>query len=159
MATQYPDSVTGGCLCGSVRYQVKFPADHDWNNSCSTCQCSQCRKNSGSLLARLHGVPASAVTFLSESTLKTFHATPPCARGFCNECGSFLFWRNEEVPEKRIALAVGTFDQEDLKRWGTVLTTAGTHLWCEDEIPEVTDHLKGEKWKLDCDGEGAERMN
>ncbi|KAH6888126.1 Mss4-like protein [Thelonectria olida] len=160
MATGTPESITGGCLCGAIRYTITFPPNHSFETECSTCQCSQCRKNSGSLLARLHGVPSSALTYTSPTTtLKTYHATPPCARGFCGDCGSFLFWRDERSPEQRVSVAVGTFDKEVLKRWGPVVAGARTHLWCEDEIPGVTDHLEGEKWKLDCDGEGAERMD
>lgn len=27
---QYPTAVSGGCLCGCVRYRVTFPSSHDW---------------------------------------------------------------------------------------------------------------------------------
>ncbi|KAK7403832.1 hypothetical protein QQX98_010378 [Neonectria punicea] len=152
-----PESITGGCLCGSIRYTITFPSNHAFKGECSTCQCTQCRKNTGSLLARFHSVPLSAVAYSSQTTLKTFHATPECARGFCSECGSFLFWRQEA--SDRISMAVGTFDKEVLRRWGNVVAEANTHLWCEDEIPGVTDHLRGLRWKQDNEGEGAQRVN
>lgn len=25
-----PSTITGGCLCGAIRYQVDFPEDHDF---------------------------------------------------------------------------------------------------------------------------------
>lgn len=28
-----PESITGGCLCGSIRYKVVFPKDHDFLKS------------------------------------------------------------------------------------------------------------------------------
>jgi len=28
-----PKSITGGCLCGGVRYQVDFPPDHDFRKA------------------------------------------------------------------------------------------------------------------------------
>lgn len=40
-----------------------------------------------------------------------------------------------------------------------MLAVARTHLWCEDEIVGVTDGLQGDRWKRDCEGEGAERMD
>ncbi|KAH7158048.1 Mss4-like protein [Dactylonectria estremocensis] len=157
MTSDIPESITGGCLCGAVRYTITFPQDHSFQTEATTCQCWQCRKNTGSLLARFHGIPLSALEYSSQDTLKTFRASPGIARGFCGECGSFLFWRDESRP--RIALAVGTFDKEALSQWGTLLTNAKRHLWCEDEIPGVTDHLKGDKWKLDSVDDGAERAS
>ncbi|RSL92228.1 hypothetical protein CDV31_015258 [Fusarium ambrosium] len=138
---EYPTTVSGGCLCGS----------------CSTCQCSQCRKNGGSLIAYFHQLPASSVAFTSQTTLSRYHATEGCARGFCTACGSWLFWRREDAGT--ISMSVGTLDQEVLKRWGRLLSHAETHLWCEDEIEGATDHLRGDKWKQDSEGEGAERID
>ncbi|KPM45064.1 hypothetical protein AK830_g1477 [Neonectria ditissima] len=144
-----PESVTGGCLCGAVRYTITFPSNHAFKG--------ECRKNTGSLLARFHNVPLSAVAYTSpQTTLKTYPATPGCARGFCSECGSFLFWRRED--SDGTSMTVGTLDKDVLRRWGAVVAEAGTHLWCEDEIPGVTDHLRGLRWKRDNEGEGAERV-
>ena len=55
-------------------------------------------------------------------------------------------------------MCVGTFDADVLKRFGRVLTDARRHLFCGDEVEGVTDHLKGEKWVGDNEGEGAKRM-
>lgn len=30
-----PTTITGGCLCGSIRYQVDFPEDHNFLKSVS----------------------------------------------------------------------------------------------------------------------------
>ena len=27
-----PKSITGGCLCGGIRYQIDFAVDHDWKS-------------------------------------------------------------------------------------------------------------------------------
>ncbi|KAF4997684.1 hypothetical protein FGRMN_3716 [Fusarium graminum] len=138
---EYPTSVSGGCLCGS----------------CSTCQCSQCRKNGGSLIAWLHNFPVTSVTFTSQTTLSRYNATPGATRGFCSNCGSWLFWRQEKSDS--ISLSVGTVDKDALKRWGKQLAYSEVHLWSEDTIEEITDHLPGEKWRHDAEGEGAERID
>ncbi|KAL3600611.1 hypothetical protein FPOAC2_04856 [Fusarium poae] len=153
---QYPTAVSGGCLCGSVRYKVTFPSSHDWGRGCSTCQCSQCRKNGGSLIAWLHKVPISSVTFTPQSTLSRYHATPDAARGFCTKCGSWLFWCNEQ--SNSMSMSVGTFDQEELKQWGQKLAYSEVHLWYEDAIEGISDQLPGEKWKYHDKGEGAEKI-
>ncbi|CAF3481887.1 hypothetical protein SNK03_004948 [Fusarium graminearum] len=153
---QYPTAVSGGCLCGCVRYRVTFPSSHDWRRGCSTCQCSQCRKNGGSLIAWLHKVPISSVAFTSQTTLSRYHATPDAARGFCTNCGSWLFWRSEK--SNSMSMSVGTFDQEELKQWGQKLAYSEVHLWSEDAIEGISDHLPGEKWKYHDKGEGIERI-
>jgi hypothetical protein len=126
---------------------------------CCTCQCTQCRKNTGVLLFRVQMVPISAVTFTpplqaslrTASPLKRYYATPGIARGFCGDCGSFLFWFDES--RDRMDLLVGGFDEEYLQRYGEVLTTAGSHMYCAREIKGVTDHLKGKRYELDSAGE------
>lgn len=77
------------------------------------------------------------------------------ARGFCGDCGSFLFWHKEG--SENIDLLVGGFDEEYLIKYGEVLTTAEEHLYCEREIKGVTDHLKGVKYRLGW-GEGVKFM-
>ena len=54
-------------------------------------------------------------------------------------------------------MLVGCIDQEDLEKYGEVLTTANEHLYCEREIKGVTDHLKGVKYRIDS-GDGGELM-
>lgn len=104
-----------------------------------------------------HTAPASRVTFTADGTLRRYYASPGNARGFCGACGSFLFWR----PDGRdnTSFAVGCFDKADLRRYGTLLADARCHLWCADTIPGVTDHLRGEKWEYDCEGEGAKLLS
>lgn len=64
-------------------------------------------------------------------------------RGFCCECGSYLYFAR--TASQYTNLAVGCFDPEDLKKWGPVLTKQATNLWVKDEIAGVTDHLPGER--------------
>ena len=91
----------------------------------------------------------SALEYTSQATLAKYHASEGNARGFCNACGSFLFWQNEK--SGRISMCVGCFDKDALQQYGPVLTTAKMHLFAEAEIPGVTDHLKGERYKYDND--------
>lgn len=122
----------------------------------TSCQCEQCRKQTGALVMYAHTVPIESVTYTtSTSDLAIYRASAAAQRGFCRACGSTLFWQ----PEGRTtSILVGTMDKDDLKRWGRLLVGSGRHLWVEDAVEGVTDQLEGEKWKFDCLGEGAQRM-
>lgn len=37
---QVPKTVTGGCLCGGVRYRIDFAPDHDWKAGVSSPKAS-----------------------------------------------------------------------------------------------------------------------
>jgi len=38
MATPTPSKVSGGCLCGAVRYEINFKPDHDFKTGVSSLQ-------------------------------------------------------------------------------------------------------------------------
>ena len=58
--------MTGGCLCGKVRYLAN--ADPV---VVAVCHCKNCQKQTGTAFSVLVGVPKSAI--LIEGRLKTFH--------------------------------------------------------------------------------------
>ncbi|KAI0602620.1 glutathione-dependent formaldehyde-activating GFA [Biscogniauxia sp. FL1348] len=142
-----PKSITGGCLCGSIRYRVDFPPDHDFIQSSASCQCTQCRRSTGTLMLVAHTVAAGSLTYVGgtgTSTLRHYAATPGFQRGFCGACGSLLYWRDEARDD--LALAVGCVDEEALVAGGFGFALAnlrGHHLWCQNEIPGVTDRMVG----------------
>jgi hypothetical protein len=99
-------TITGGCLCGAVRYT----ADAD-PTSAGVCHCRDCQKFTGSAFATLVLAPKEAVTI--DGTLKTFTSLggsgKPILRHFCPECGSSI----AEEPGTRpgmVILNIGTFD-------------------------------------------------
>ena len=94
--------LTGGCLCGGVRYRLSGEARGIIN-----CFCNQCRKTSG------HHVAATSVAntdfeLLRQDTLKWFQSSPQARRGFCGDCGSSLFWRRQDGD--MISIMAGTID-------------------------------------------------
>ncbi|KAI8632941.1 glutathione-dependent formaldehyde-activating enzyme [Xylariaceae sp. FL1651] len=141
-----PGFVTGGCLCGSIRYRIDFPKDHDFLKSSGSCQCTQCRRSTGSLFFASHTIPVKSLTYTTPSeTLKNFVATPGYQRGICTNCGSFLYWRDESC--EQYELAVGCIDPEWLvgkEGFGFALANmSGPNVWCQNEIPGVTDTMIG----------------
>ncbi|KAI0169778.1 glutathione-dependent formaldehyde-activating GFA [Hypoxylon sp. FL1284] len=145
-----PESVTGGCLCGAIRYRASFPKDHDFKKLSGSCQCTQCRRNTGTLIFMAHTVALRDFAYLTAAaTLKNFYATPGIQRGFCGACGSTLYWRDESRDD--VEIAVGCVDPECLAEYGFALANAsGNNVWCQNEIPGVSDRFvgtdRGVKW-------------
>lgn len=112
-----------------------------------------CRKQTGALFARMHRIPKSAISYspTSEASIKHYSASEGITRSFCGTCGSVLAWCEDSSP--RMAVTVGSFDEDALKLHGHLLTYSTHHIWCKDEIKGVTDHLPGSKYELDDDEE------
>ena len=126
-----PD-ITGGCMCGAVRYAV-----HGSLRDIITCHCGQCRRSSG------HFVAATAcrrdyLTLLREDGLEWYSAVPGHRRGFCKHCGSSLFF--EAVGQPRISIAAGSLDQpQGLKIAAQIYTSeAGDYYQLETGVPSST---------------------
>ena len=99
-------TVSGGCLCGAVRYTAEADAI-----SATVCHCKDCQKFTGSVFATLVLLPKEALSVTG--AWKTFTSLggsgKPILRHFCPECGSSL----AEEPGTRpgaVILNVGTFD-------------------------------------------------
>ncbi|NVO07161.1 MAG: GFA family protein [Rhodoferax sp.] len=125
--------VTGGCMCGAVRYAVNGPL-----RDIITCHCAQCRRSSG------HFVAATAChrkyfALLRQDGLQWYSAVPGFRRGFCKECGSSLFF--EELGGERISIAAGTLDAPQGLRIAAQIFTAeaGDYYAIDPQIPRSPD--------------------
>ncbi|KAF5024406.1 hypothetical protein F66182_3492 [Fusarium sp. NRRL 66182] len=111
MSSSSSKSIDGGCLCESVRYKISFPESHDISKDTlgCICQCTQCRKQTGSFFLATLTVPVSAIEWQgrSEESIKKYRASGKIARGFCQNCGSFLFWHPDG---EAISIATGSLD-------------------------------------------------
>lgn len=79
--------VTGGCLCGEVRYRIAGPP-----MDTVVCHCRMCQKSSGSAFTIASVYAIDAVVF-SKGELKYFKSSPFAERGFCATCGSSVSYR------------------------------------------------------------------
>lgn len=93
--------VSGGCLCGKVRFRAVLA-----DRSLRACACTQClRQNSGPWF----DLP-SVQSVEWQGTYAVHDSSPGHQRGFCPHCGSSLFWqRLGEQP----ALSHGALDRRD----------------------------------------------
>jgi hypothetical protein len=83
------DLVTGGCLCGAVRYAVDGAV-----GAAGYCHCADCRRTSGSAFGVSVRVDAARFRILHGSPKgfsKTGDSGRMVTRYFCPECGSPLY--------------------------------------------------------------------
>ena len=85
---------TGSCLCGELGFTAQLPAL--W---VAHCHCSLCQKNSGAAFVTWAGFKENEVQIIDiNKNLKWFSATENAYRGFCNQCGSTLFFKSLRWP-------------------------------------------------------------
>ena len=79
--------ITGGCLCGAIRYKLSEPP-----SSCGTCHCRNCQKQSGSAFGVAACFPLSALR-LVKGKPKRYQSSSIMERLFCPDCGSPIYFR------------------------------------------------------------------
>ncbi len=128
MAIDESRTISGGCFCGAVRYEVTGKLRGVVN-----CHCSQCTKLNGNFGAHSKA-PRSNITITKDEGLGWFGISDVARRGFCRECGSGLFWENTE--QDSMGIVAGSLDGP------TKLETIG-HIFVADKADfyEITDDL------------------
>ncbi|HSV71010.1 MAG TPA: GFA family protein [Methylibium sp.] len=97
--------LTGGCLCGAVRYRVAALA-----GPVLLCHCGQCRKAQGSAFAANVPVRTEDFTLLAGAEALTAYASSPGKwRSFCRHCGAPIHSRRDSAPGM-LRLRVGSLD-------------------------------------------------
>jgi hypothetical protein len=98
--------LTGGCLCGGVRFEVTAPLV-----SASYCHCTRCQRRTGTAAAASARVAPGSLRVTSGEEL--VRAYDPGDGGFlkefCSTCGGALWSRSPEDPGV-IGVRLGTFD-------------------------------------------------
>lgn len=94
---------TGGCLCEGVRYKTVGTL-----RAVTNCFCGQCQKTSGHHFAATEA-QLSQFELINHATLSWYPSSNRAKRGFCNRCGSSLFWQKNESPA--ISITAGTLDK------------------------------------------------
>lgn len=115
------DRYRGSCLCRRVTYVVDGPL-----TGASACHCGQCRRQSGHVWASARA-PVDLVSISGE--VRWFAASAPAERGFCPECGSFLFWKHTD--EDMISVALGSLDGPTGLRLERHIFTADKSDYCD----------------------------
>jgi hypothetical protein len=93
---------TGGCFCTAVRYEARALG------AVTFCHCSKCRRWHGHFGA-YSAAPRSTFKVTQARGLKWHRVSDAVQRGFCQECGSSLFF--DEHGDHNMSICVGTLDE------------------------------------------------
>ena len=96
----------GQCHCGGIRYEMPSQVLHH-----ALCHCSDCRRHAGAPMVGWAMVPADQVSITG--TPKTYDSSEHGRRLFCGECGTGLFYINEDVLPGMIDVQTGTLDEPE----------------------------------------------
>ena len=94
----------GGCLCGAVRFEVEVP-----DPRFSLCHCGMCRRWSAGPFMTVHS--PGPWRFVEAAGLAWYRGSQWAERGFCKTCGSSLFWRLAEQPDRMLIVSVEALDE------------------------------------------------
>ena len=97
--------LTGGCLCGGVRFEVAEPLV-----AAGYCHCTRCQRRTGTA-AGISGqiVPGSLRVTAGEDLIRAYEPPDGFAKHFCSACGSALLSRSRDDPEI-VSVRLGVFD-------------------------------------------------
>jgi hypothetical protein len=100
--------LTGGCLCGAVRFEVSAPLV-----SAGYCHCTRCQRRTGSA-ASISGriAPGSLQILSGEELLRSYD--PPdhgFSKVFCSGCGGHLWSQSPDDPDVK-SIRLGAFDSD-----------------------------------------------
>ncbi len=118
--------LTGGCLCGAIRYTVGAEI-----SELRACHCTHCQKASGAAGSVNAVMPSSAFQIL-QGKPKCFAATADSGRTlyryFCGDCGSPIYSQRATTPEIAV-LRAGTLDDEGDMKITTNIWTRSARRW------------------------------
>ncbi len=123
--------LAGGCLCGSVRYEItgeSFKVIH--------CHCQSCRKHNGAPVVTLAGFKADQVTFSGDER-RIYESSPGVGRAFCGKCGTPLTWEGDGGDRGPIVeFHISTFDTPEV-------LVPTVHSFYSERIPwmDIADNL------------------
>jgi hypothetical protein len=129
--------LTGGCLCGAVRYECSAEPFFSGN-----CHCRDCQRSSGGAYVPALAVPASAVKISGEVKYYDSRADSgnTLSRGFCPTCGARLFGRPSAMPQFMLITA-GSLDDPSLYKPAMDIFTASAQPWdhMDPQVPKFSE--------------------
>jgi hypothetical protein len=124
--------LTGGCMCGEVRYELlSDPFDCGW------CHCRTCQLNSGAPAMVFASVPAGNLVWTrGEDRVRSVASSNFGRRSFCGTCGTPFLMQDEHQPET-VDFSVATLDNPETMAPGFHIFWGSRIAWFEpaDDLP------------------------
>jgi hypothetical protein len=102
--------ITGGCLCGSVRYSIGAEPTRQF-----LCYCEDCQRHSGTAFISALAVPADSTEIsgdLGTFTMPGGQSGEPMHRRFCTQCGTPIYLHKDNPGQ--VYFMAGTLDDRAL---------------------------------------------
>jgi hypothetical protein len=98
----------GGCMCGTVRYELKSdPFDAGW------CNCRTCQLNSGAPAMAFASIKKEDwIATEGQDSIRTVKTSTFGHRTFCGQCGTPLYVHVDHQPET-VDFSIVTLDKPD----------------------------------------------
>jgi hypothetical protein len=98
--------LTGGCLCGGVRFELS-----EAPRNAGYCHCTRCQRRTGTAASAQARVDGSAFRVLQGDELIATWRPPDDGfeKAFCRACGAHLFSRDPADPNV-MSIRLGAFD-------------------------------------------------
>jgi hypothetical protein len=97
----------GGCHCGAVRYEAKGAPQH-----VALCHCTDCRKSSGAPMVAWAAFAHDQFA-VTQGKAVTHNSSGQSMRSFCGQCGSGLYFVNEQFLPGIVDIQSATLDDPD----------------------------------------------
>ncbi len=130
--------ITGGCLCGAVRFEATEPPS--WVGYCHCRMCQKAYGQPSGIFVGFVGAQKGALRF-TKGEPKYYKSSAWAERGFCADCGSPLGMRDGEGH----GVLVGTLDHPE--EW----PPNEAHSGIESQIPWDIIHDDLPHWRTEDD--------
>jgi len=133
--------VTGGCLCGAVRYHCDGPVE-----SLVLCSCRSCRYTTGGEpnAGTIVRTDAFRLTGEAKGFTSTGGSGQPMTRYFCPTCGTPLYTSLSGRPDV-IVLKAGTIDDQQGLKVVARIWSSSTEPWhvVAEDVPSFPQGFPG----------------
>ena len=141
--------LSGGCLCGSIRYTILQQPILAY-----TCNCRFCQKDTGTAYRSALAILNENVELISKDfsvyTYKSVEHGRELYKNFCPDCGTTISLKTERFPERQVIM-IGTLDDPSQ-------IELSTHMFAEEAFDWVEfpkDHVVYPRHRINDDGTTA----
>jgi hypothetical protein len=137
--TTADEPLTGGCMCGAVRWELSAPPI-----GAAYCHCTRCRRRTGSSVSVTALISADTLTITAgEELLAAYAPETGWHKYFCRECGSAVLTRNPDDATV-VGIRMGGFDGDPGVRPAFHQFTAYAPVWApvpDDGLPRFEERV------------------
>ena len=141
--------LSGGCLCGSIRYTILQQPILAY-----TCNCRFCQKDTGTAYRSALAILNENVELIGKSfsvyTYKSVEHGRELYKNFCPDCGTTISLKTERFPERQVIM-IGTLDDPSQIELSTNMFAEEAFDWVE--FPK--DHVVYPRHRINDDGTTA----